>query len=155
MELSPEERKEIYLSAASLLAPNISDFDSVEVTNDRFNLYAPILPGRRKAYDLDDLGDDENMQSMAQHIDMKDNDAMAWMLRNQSDFANEQDARAASAESFNSTELSKMIALMRSQDSKSPPTISMDGVLDEEVEDRISRWKDDEWERRINSVIIN
>lgn len=155
LDLSPDERKEIYLAAAALVAPNISDFSSVEVTNERFNVYAPILPGRRKAYDLDDLGDDENMDSMSQRIDMKGNPNMDWMSRNQTDFANEEEARLASAETFNSTELSKMMSMLRSQESKAPPTISVDGVLDEEVEDRISRWKDDEWERRINSVIIS
>ena len=149
--MTPEQRKDIYLAAAALLAPNISDFSVNEVTDDRFNTYAPILPGRRKAYELDDMCDD----SMAQQIDVKENPTMAWLARKQTDFANEKEARAANAESFNSTQLASAIALMRSQESKPPPTISVDGVLDADVEDRISRWKDNEWERRINSVIMS
>ena len=133
----------------------MSDFSGVEVSNERFNAYAPLVPGRRKAYDLDDLNEDDYIDSMAQNIDVADNPAMAWLARNETDFANEDEARAADAESFNSTQLADAISLMRSQESKVPPTISVDGVLDADVEDRISRWKDDEWERRINSVIIS
>jgi hypothetical protein len=155
IEMTPEERRSMYLAAAAILAPNNTDLGSIELSDDRFNIYAPVLPGRRRAYELDDLKEDENLDSMTQHIDMEDNPAMAWISRNQTDFVNEEEARRASAESFNSTELASMIAFMRSQDTKAPSTISMDGVLDAEVEDRIARWEDEEWEQRINSVIIS
>jgi hypothetical protein len=153
--MTPEERRSMYMAAASIIAPNNTDLGAIELSDDRFSIYAPVLPGRRRAYELDDMNEDENMDSMAQHIDMEDNPAMAWISRNQTDFANEEEARKASAESFNSTELASMIAFMRSQDTKAPSTISMDGVLDVEVEDRIARWEDEEWEQRINSVIIS
>ncbi len=155
VEMTPDERRNMYLAAGALLAPNKTDLGAIELSDDRFSVYAPVLPGRRRAYELDDMNDGEYVDSMAQHIDMEDNPALAWISRNQTDFANEEEARKASTESFNSTELSSMIAFMRSQDTKAPSTISMDGVLDAEVEDRIARWEDEEWERRINSVIVS
>jgi hypothetical protein len=155
VEMTPEERRSMYLAAAALLAPNNTDLSTIELSDDRFSVYAPVLPGRRRAYELDDMNDDEYVDSMAQHIDIEENPAMSWISRNQTDFANEEEARKASTESFNSTELANMIAFMRSQDTKAPSTISMDGVLDADVEDRISRWEDEEWERRINSVIVS
>ena len=149
MDCTREERRAVYEEACSLLDPH--NTSSKELSGERYSIYAPLVPGRRRSYDLDmpDEAVTGYFDSAVESFDYN-NTMTGWLKQDDPDFIDDEKARDESMRSFNATELQNVVDFMRSQDHKAPPMgAGVDGVLDGDVEQYIKRWKDEEWEQRV------
>lgn len=147
--MSVSDRKAHYWAAANEV--NVSglsqDLLHYRANMSRFSLYAPLLPGRRYSYDLDFEGEDEEHEDGTADVF----EAQAQYFADDKDFVDLDAARENSAKSYNGTaiNLELMAFLEQDKEVQLPPTSHANGILDEEVEDILSRWKDEEYEKRL------
>eukprot|EP00288_Rhodomonas_lens_P016600 CAMPEP_0177695958 /NCGR_PEP_ID=MMETSP0484_2-20121128/3732_1 /TAXON_ID=354590 /ORGANISM="Rhodomonas lens, Strain RHODO" /LENGTH=465 /DNA_ID=CAMNT_0019206913 /DNA_START=132 /DNA_END=1529 /DNA_ORIENTATION=- len=178
IDLSPEARRAVYLEAVELLSPNgerkrkdtaqagggPNEMDSIRGENeaiagddyepcqDRFDVYAKLLPGRRYAYDLDGLQNASYVDSASAWMD-EDADAHGnFRVRQEDeDEINWEEVREAAAAAEDATELTQLLDDLlekEEEEEEAPPTGAIDGVRDEEVKGLLAAWKDDEYEKR-------
>lgn len=152
---SVEERKTVYRAIRELLGANTTYWPS----DDRFDVYAKLIEGRRSSYsygleELDELNVDKKWYNSAgEDLDEADN---PWLTRDDADFLNWEKVREESAAAFNATDLQSMVEKMEAEGERKPPaSISTDGVLDEDVAEQLERWKDVEYDRRTAEVDLD
>ena len=171
ISLKPAQRREIYFAAAALV--NVSEHRAMlgeahesdyYTDHSRFSLYAELLPGRRYAYDLDfEAEGEEHQDGTADKFygreEFAGDDANLLADIHEDDanlLADVHEAQESAVRAYNESALNEILMrkMLEGDEPEAPATMRQDGVLDDEVEELISRWRDQEYEQRLAQGIL-
>mmetsp|Transcript_16502 Transcript_16502/g.55057 ORF Transcript_16502/g.55057 Transcript_16502/m.55057 type:complete len:199 (+) Transcript_16502:580-1176(+) len=149
------EKKEVYYEVAKYLNDG-KDTDEVP-SEDRFSIYAPILPGRIHSYDVGINFTELKGGYFDSSLPIIRDNLTEWRDHEAGDVDGlELDYKQIVAQNLrqeNNTDILRWAEELDKEETVPPPTARMEGILDEFVEDLKARWKDPEYEKRMQGEL--